>query len=58
MLYPIELRVRKDRQANAKVREVKQTGSRKTMLRRALPLNLLSKFSGRHPGRLGKEPAE
>src|SRR5260221_2300411 len=33
MLYPIELRVRKDRQANAKVREVKQTGSRKTMLR-------------------------
>jgi len=50
--------VRKDRQANPKVREVKQTGSRKTMLRRALPLNLLSKFSGRHPGRLGKEPAE
>ncbi len=33
MLYPIELRVRKDRQANAKVLEVKQTGSRKTMLR-------------------------
>jgi hypothetical protein len=33
MLYPIELRVPKDPQANAKVREVKQTGNRKTMLR-------------------------
>jgi hypothetical protein len=28
MLYPIELRVRKDRQANVKAREVKQTGKR------------------------------
>jgi hypothetical protein len=33
MLYPIELRVRKDRQANAKVREVKETASRETMVR-------------------------
>jgi hypothetical protein len=33
MLYPIELRVRKDRQANAKVREVKETASRKTTVR-------------------------
>ena len=33
MLYPIELRVRKDRQANAKAREVKQTGNRETTLR-------------------------
>jgi hypothetical protein len=28
MLYPIELRVRKDRQGNVKAREVKQTGKR------------------------------
>ena len=28
MLYPIELRVRKDRQANVKAREVKQTAKR------------------------------